>query len=84
MKGFKVGDDRCHFNAWCGALVFDDSVPNFITRSTVILVSTLVSLLVIWSPRLLFYKPSNYKIKQLRVSISNFSLECIINTIYFK
>lgn len=48
----------CQYDPWCGEKVYFDTTPPLITRFTVIFISLLVSLLVVWAPRLLTYRPS--------------------------
>lgn len=49
----------CQYDAWCGEHVFLETAPPLITRFTVLLTALLISLLVVWAPRLLTYRPSH-------------------------
>ncbi|XP_045126038.1 uncharacterized protein LOC123513168 isoform X1 [Portunus trituberculatus] len=49
----------CQYDAWCGEHVFLETAPPLITRLTVLLVALFISLLVVWAPRLLIYRPSH-------------------------
>ncbi|KAK8394130.1 hypothetical protein O3P69_006371 [Scylla paramamosain] len=49
----------CQYDAWCGEYVFLGTTPPLITRLTVLLAALLISLLVVWAPRLLTYRPSH-------------------------
>ncbi|KAG0721013.1 hypothetical protein GWK47_047303 [Chionoecetes opilio] len=49
----------CQYDPWCGEVVFLDTAPPLITRLTVLLTALLVSLLVVWAPCLLTYRPTH-------------------------
>lgn len=49
----------CQYDAWCGELVYLETAPPLITRLTVLFTALVVSLLVVWAPRILTYRPSH-------------------------
>ncbi|KAK4301997.1 hypothetical protein Pmani_025897 [Petrolisthes manimaculis] len=57
---------KCVYDPWCGALIYYDTAPPIITRLTVLIVALVVSLMVVWSPRLLIYRPSSYFLQWLK------------------
>lgn len=65
----RVPAEECSFDPWCGALIHQDTAPPLVTRLTVLWVALLVSLMVIWAPRILTFRPQNPALIWLRVSI---------------
>lgn len=62
----RVPAEECSFNPWCGALIHQDTAPPLLTRLTVLWVALLVSLVFIWAPRILTYRPKNPALIWLR------------------
>ncbi|KAK3861628.1 hypothetical protein Pcinc_032426 [Petrolisthes cinctipes] len=57
---------KCVYDPWCGGLIYYDTAPPIITRLTVLMTALMVSLMVVWSPRLLIYRPSSYFLQWLK------------------
>lgn len=62
----RVPAEECSFDPWCGALIHQDTAPPLVTRLTVLWVALLVSLMVIWAPRILTFRPQNPTLIWLR------------------